>query len=216
MQLSSRNKNLPSLVIIGAGGFAREVAWLIEELNRASNSSLHLYGMIGEANSHIQPLGDDAWAFAHLPAGTHFVVAIGDPGLRKRLAIQYQNHGFQSVALEHPGVQHSHSVRIGQGSILCAGTTLTTDIQIGEHVIINLHCTIGHDSIIGDYSTLAPGVHVSGGVKIGQSCEIGTGAVILPGIRIGDQCRIGAGAVVTKDLDSNKTYMGVPARAVSP
>jgi maltose O-acetyltransferase len=38
--------------------------------------------------------------------------------------------------------------------------------------------------------------------------------VILPSVTIGPGCIVGAGAVVTKDLEPNGVYVGVPARRV--
>lgn len=209
---------MQDLIIIGAGGFAREVAWLIEDISETQAKSIfEVVGVVSATLpvnwSHPLPiLGDDQWAYEQISRKTICVIAIGNSAMRKTLAVRYSEAGFSYLSLIHPSVRKSNTVAIGHGSILCAGTTLTTDIVIGIHVIINLHCTIGHDVTIGDYCTLSPGVHVSGGVSIGAGCEIGTGAVLLPGVSLGAGCRVGAGAVVHRDLEAGKTYVGVPAR----
>lgn len=43
---------------------------------------------------------------------------------------------------------------------------------------------------------------------------IGSGAVILGNVTVGDHVKIGANAVVVKDIPSNCTAVGVPARVV--
>jgi len=110
-------------------------------------------------------------------------------------------------------------IEIGEGTVICAGNILTTNIVLGKQVQINLDCTLGHDVVLSDYATLAPGVHVSGCVQIGRRAYIGTGAEILNGtqndpIVIGDDAVIGAGACVTCSIPSGQTWVGVPAKPV--
>ena len=47
---------------------------------------------------------------------------------------------------------------------------------------------------------------------IGNNVIIGSGAQILGSIKIGDNARVGANSVVSKDVSSNITVAGVPAR----
>jgi len=124
---------------------------------------------------------------------------------------------FGFATLVHPRTEMSKWVEIGEGTVICAGNILTTNITLGKHVQINLDCTIGHDVVMGDYTTLAPGVHVSGFVQCGKRVYIGTGAVIINGtkedpITIGDDAIIGAGACVTKSIPAGQTWAGVPAK----
>ncbi len=107
-------------------------------------------------------------------------------------------------------------MEIAAGSVICAGSILTTNVAIGEHVHVNVGCTISHDVFIGDFSTLSPGVHVSGHVHIGRDVFIGTGANIINGsangpIVIGDGAVIAAGACVTKSVEPGALMAGVPA-----
>jgi acetyltransferase-like isoleucine patch superfamily enzyme len=103
---------------------------------------------------------------------------------------------------------------LGKGSIICAGTLITTNIKIGRHVHVNIGSTIGHDSILNEYVTLNPSVNVSGNVEIGTGCEIGTGSVLIPHVKVDEWSIVGAGSVVTKSLQANVTAVGAPARVV--
>jgi UDP-3-O-[3-hydroxymyristoyl] glucosamine N-acyltransferase len=118
----------------------------------------------------------------------------------------------------HPDTQRSRWVEIGEGTVICAGNILTTNIELGRHVQVNLGCTVGHDVVMGDFTTLSPGVHVSGHVHFGRRVFVGTGAVILNGspdapLVIGDDAVIGGAACVTRSVEPGTMVVGVPARA---
>ena len=51
-------------------------------------------------------------------------------------------------------------------------------------------------------------------VTIGNNVWVGGSVTINPGVTIGDNVVIASGAVVTKDLESNAVYGGVPARKI--
>lgn len=212
--------NLKDLYIIGAGGFGREVAWLVERINAQKptwaikgilddNASLHGtelngYTVIGGCD-YLKNVAKDAWV----------VCAVGSPKIRRIIIEKIQDNPFVKFAtLIDPSVIMSGTVTIGEGSIICAGTILTVNINIGKHVIINLHCTLGHDDVVEDFVTIYPSVNVSGNVMIGVAAEIGTGVKIIQGKVIGAESIIGAGAVVVRDISSQCTAVGVPAQII--
>lgn len=51
-------------------------------------------------------------------------------------------------------------------------------------------------------------------IIIGNNVFIGYGALILPGVKIGDNVVVGAGSIVSRDLQSNAVYAGVPAKRI--
>lgn len=211
------SKHLKDIVIIGAGGFGREVAWLIEDINR-ERQEWNLVGFVDD-NQTIQGtevngykvVGDVDW----LKQQQLYVVnAIGDPMIKKNVIEKLGASKNQYPVLIHPSVIYSDSVIFGEGSIICAGNIITVNIDIGKHVIINLDCTIGHDAKIGDYSTILPSVNVSGFVRIEECVSVGTGSAIVQSIIIGGNTVVGAGAVVIRDLPANCTAVGSPAKPI--
>lgn len=209
------------LVIYGAGGFAREVAWLAELCHGEGRSYRVVCFVDDDETNHGRlvndiPVKDLEYACASA-SGARVVGGIGDPGIRARVVQKAAAAGFGFATLIHPRVERSKWVEVGEGTVICAGTILTTNIVLGRHVQVNLDCTIGHDVVMEDYATLAPGVHVSGCVHIGAGAYVGTGANIIQGTQnnplvIGEGAVIGAGAYVTKSVVPGATVVGLPAR----
>lgn len=202
------------VVIVGGGGFGREVHQWIVDINH-ERPRYTVLGFLdeqrqGERIHDLPVLGDLTWSEANPEVAA--VIAIGAPKARARIFGHLTAQGTPLPTLAHPRAVVGQGVRIGTGSILCPDVIATTDISIGRAVILNIDLTIGHDSTIEDFCTLAPGVHVSGNVRLRTGCDIGTGACFIPGVDVGAWTVVGAGAVVTSNLESYVTAVGVPAK----
>jgi len=210
--------NRKKVAIYGAGGFAREVAWLLSTHERREVYDVVGYVEDGAAEGRILN-GKPVLSWQSLSAGPRDVlvtVAVGSPQARRAIVTKCAESGFAFATLVHHSVEMSAFVELGVGSIVCCGCILTVNIRIEQHVHVNLDCTVGHDVRIGEFTTIAPGVHVSGNVHIGKSVYIGTGASIINGtsespLVIADGTVIGAGACITKSTEANSLYAGVPA-----
>jgi sugar O-acyltransferase (sialic acid O-acetyltransferase NeuD family) len=208
------------LVIIGAGGFAREVAFLVEDINRSA-PTWRLLGFIdadrarvgamvgGYSVVGVEPDLERMEVAAVIGIGTPRVVRHIVDALASRPNLTFPN-------LVHPGtVWDQGRVALGQGNIVCAGNIFTTDIRVGSFNIFNLNSTWGHDVVVGSCCVFNPGLNISGSVTIGDDTLVGTGATILQGLSVGAGATIGAGAVVTKDVEAGTTVVGVPAKPLS-
>lgn len=201
------------LVVLGIGGFGREVAWLA----RSAAPGAHIvFAVTDPAYLPREWRGPEVILLGDVGPGASFVVAVGDPAGRRAGTAACLDHGLVPATLIHPSVDLLGDNVIGAGSVLCAGVIITTDITIGEHVHLNLDTTIGHDAVLGDYVTTAPGVHVSGNVHIEEGAYLGTGAVIINGsagepLVIGAGAVVAAGACVTKPVEPGALVAGVPA-----
>jgi sugar O-acyltransferase (sialic acid O-acetyltransferase NeuD family) len=210
---------LKDLVILGAGGFAREVWWLCEDVNEDARS-WNVLGFIDEAPGtegrvlcDLPVLGDFGWFEGRV--GRPFVICgVGANRTRRRFVEKARSLGLRHATLVHPTARRSRFVEVGEGSVICAGTVLTTQIRVGAYVNVNLGCTIGHDVVVEDFCNLSPGVHVSGSVHLEEGVDVGTGVVVLPGRRVGRDSTLGAGAVVTADVPPRSVAVGIPARVV--
>lgn len=211
---------MKDLIIFGASGFGREVAWAAERQNKEA-PTWNILGFMdddesiqgAEINSY-KVLGRSSDVCNYPEA--FFVVAVGASRTREKIVSNMKaiNPDIKFGTVIDPSVEMSDLVTIGEGSIICAHTIITVNIQIGSHVIINLDCTIGHDAILHDFVTLYPSVNVSGITDIGHAVELGTGMQIIQGKSVGDYSIVGAGAVVVKDIPAKCTAVGSPAKPI--
>lgn len=208
---------MEKLVLIGVGGFGREVAWLVERINKVrptwdligfvdENETLH-----GNLIDGYPVLGGDKWLMERKEE-LHAICSIGASKVRRKVIKKLEGVMFETLI--DPSVQMSERLTIGKGCIICAGTIMTVNINIGSHSIINLDCTIGHDVVIKDFVTLYPSVNISGNAVLGECVEMGTGSQIIPGLKIGEGTIVGAGAVVVKELPGECTAVGSPAKII--
>lgn len=199
-------------VIVGHSGFAKEIRWLLESVNK-QEVSYRFLGYIDEISGE-DVLGGDKWVYEYSKP-LQVVIAIGNGVVRQKLVLQYKkNPNITFPNIIDPSVRYDASLQMGEGNIICANNILTTDIKIGSFNIFNLNSTIGHECIIEDFVTINPGCNISGNVRIGSKCLVGTGATILQMKTIGENATIGAGAVVIRDIASETINVGVPAKEV--
>jgi len=210
-------EDMKDIVVIGAGGLAREVAFVIEEMNQ-QQAQWNILGFVEQDAERVgQPVGKYTICCTENDLADRevaVVIGIGNPAIiasvSRRLTAM-PNLCFPNLI--HPNVIGDRQrLTMGRGNIICAGNVLTTDITLGSFNLLNISCTVGHDTDIGDNCVVNPGVNVSGGVTMDNGVLIGTGATILQYKHIGENAVVGAGAMVAKDVEPGITVMGVPAR----
>ncbi|HAT4328042.1 acetyltransferase [Clostridium perfringens] len=209
---------MKDLVIVGAGGFGREVAWLVEQINEVSKE-WNLIGFIDENKemhetliNGYKVLGGIDWL---KDKDIYYVCAIGNSKIRKDIVERINKFKLKAATIIHPSVLiNKKYVEVGEGCIICASSILTVNIKLGKHVILNLDCTVGHDAILKDFVTVYPSVNISGNCIIDKCVELGTGTQIIQGKIIGENTIIGAGSVVIKNIEKNRTAVGIPAKTI--
>jgi sugar O-acyltransferase (sialic acid O-acetyltransferase NeuD family) len=201
-----------SVAIFGTGGFAREVACILHDQGRGDRiAAFHEPDDVYQARELLGVPVRPQSAFD--PAEHRAVVGIGNPAMRQKVVGELPAETVFETLI-HPTVVMSQWVKVGAGSVICAGCILTCQISIGEHCHINLNATVGHDCTFGDFCTVAPGANISGDCEFGKRVDVGTQASFRQNVRICDDAVIGMGAVVVKDIVEVGTYVGMPAKKV--
>lgn len=210
--------SLPKVLIIGAGGWGREVlallqadpahgkAWTVQGF---LDSRCHLLDGLNYASTPV--IGDPLT----YPPGPQdlFVCALGDPRQRERYSRSLQDAGGRFLRI------HAHSllgprVQLGEGCLLSHLTQISPDVRVGDFVNIQTQTVVGHDVQIGDYAQIGAMVFIGGEAVIGRHAVIHPHATITPGVRVGDGATVGAGAVVVKHVPAGATVFGNPARII--
>lgn len=200
------------LVILGAGGFARQILGLLEDVN-CPVTTYQLLGLLapeqGLVVEGVPVLGEDS-QLALLDAVC--IIGVGDPSLRRRLGELADTYACQTVGLVHSAAWVDRRAQLGPGTIVSEGAHVTFGVRVGRDCVVDPSALICHDAEIGDYSFVAGGAVVGARVRIGDEVLLGLGCTILGDIQIGDRAVVGAGAVVTRDVPEGMTVVGNPAR----
>lgn len=207
------------LIVIGAGGFGREVLDVVEAINDV-RPTWDILGVIDDAISAANASRLEARGYEHLGGldvlaaivSLDYVVGIGSPQVRVRIADEADAMGHRAATLVHPLASIGSAGSVGEGTVICAGARVTTNVSIGRHVHLNPAVTVGHDSTLHDFVSANPQAAISGDVSVGAGALLGATSVVLQGVSVGANAVVGAAACVVRDVDPGRTVKGVPAR----
>lgn len=210
---------MKDIAIYGAGGFGREVACLLNVINKETpiwnligffDDDVHLKGQmishygpclggIGDLNSYDKPL--------------NLTIPIGNPNVVKQIVSEITNPNITFPNLIHPSfkVADENAFEIGKGNIIQGDCSASCDVSFGDFNVFNGSVVFGHDAKVGNFNTFMPATRISGEVHIGDENFFGVGSIVLQQLKIGNNVRLGAGSVMmTKPKDGN-LYIGNPA-----
>lgn len=209
---------MEDIVIVGSSGLAKEIAFLIEDINK-NNIQWNFKGFVDNCKGkkigkYTVVMNDDE--LLNFKNEINVIIGIGFPELLKKLANKFScNKKLIFPNIIHPNcIGDWDRIEFGKGNVLTAGNILTTDIKIGSFNIFNLNGTIGHDATIGNFNVLNPTNNISGNVVIKDEILIGTGVQILQNLKISESVIIGASSVVTRDILESGVYVGAPAKRI--
>jgi len=208
---------MKDIAIYGAGGFGREVACLIGEINNIE-PTWNLIGFfddgkeLGYETEYGRVLGGIT-ELNNYNERLAIVIAIGNPMLVSQLSSSICNHSIVFPNLISPSVSFldKNNVSMGYGNIICSHSWISCNVHIGNFNIMNVGVTIGHDSRIGNFNSFMPAVRISGEVTIGEYNFFGVSSVVLQQIPIGQNTVIGANSLVIRKTKDGETYVGSPA-----
>ena len=206
---------MKNLIIIGVGGFAREVAWhSADAINYGEE--FRLKGFI-DGDKKIDecfyeklelPLLGDVFSY-QIADDDVFVCAVGDTKIRDKLTKIIKKRGGKFFNLIHKTAVIAPNIKLGEGVIIGPMAIVGSNAILGNHVLITDQARVGHDSVVGNCVTVIS--TVSGGCEIGERVFVGVGANIAPRRKIGNDAFISAGSIVIKNVEPYVQVLGNPA-----
>lgn len=205
--------------IYGASGFGKEVMPLVRQQFPTLAKDSFVFIDDGQAGNSLNGYAVLSYQDFLAKPNTHkaVTIAIANSQVREKLVQRLTEDQIQHLDVQASNTIILDEVHIGEGSLLCPFTCLTSNIKIGKFFHANIYSYIAHDCVIGNYVTFAPGVKCNGNIHIEDHVYIGTGAIIKQGtpdkpLVIGKGAVVGMGAVVTKSVSPGVTVIGNPAR----
>jgi sugar O-acyltransferase (sialic acid O-acetyltransferase NeuD family) len=205
-----------SLILVGAGGLARETLAAARDSWKVlgfvdDNPALH-----GSSLDGVPVLGPLESIADHPDAQIVICTASSsNQASRKKIVARLGLPAARYATVVHPTASIATGTVIGSGSIVLAFVAVTAPQEIGSHVVIMPHVTITHDDQISSYVTFAARVALAGSVSVGETAYLGSGALVREGLSIGEGALVGMGAVVLQDVPAYQIWAGVPARRIS-
>ena len=205
---------MKDIVIVGAGGFGREVLQYLKDIHGHDP----VKGFLDDHLTEMQPASLDQRILGrisdYVPAADEFfVLAIGNPALRFKLARELSDRGAEFISVIHPQAYIASSAQLGKGCIIAPFATIGANAVLGDQVVMTFYSSVAHDAVVGDASALSPHSVANGGARLGIASFLGTASIVNPTKSVGDCAKVAAGSVVYRDVPPKSLASGNPARA---
>jgi sugar O-acyltransferase (sialic acid O-acetyltransferase NeuD family) len=209
---------MEDIVIYGAGGFGREVACLLKDIN-SQQPTWNLLGFIddglavGTGNNYGKVLGDINF-LQEYQQPLNVIIAIAAPALRHKISTAVKNDFIKwpnIIANDVKFIDKDH-VTMGKGNLIFYSSRISCDVSIGNFNLMNSFVSFGHDVKAGDCNVFMPNTRISGESVIGNINFFGVNSTMLQGLVMGDNTRVGAGSVIMRNTKDGYLYHGNPAK----
>lgn len=202
------------ILIVGAGGFGREVLQWVRDA--WPDRSAAVAGFLADAppadhGEDMPPVIDDPARYVPAP-GDGFLLAVGIPDVRRRMAENLMGRGARFLTLVHPTAVVVPAAEIGAGTIICPFAVVSDNTRLGRCVLLNYHSSLGHDSSAGDFAVLSPYATLGGNAHVAEDVFLGMHASVGPGRRVGPRSKVSANSCALADAPADSLVFGAPGR----
>lgn len=208
---------MKEIAIYGAGGYGREIACLINQINEikptwkligffdddenlSDNKFGKILGGIDALNNWDRPLS--------------IALVIANPGYLEKISSKISNPhiDFPNIIAPNVNVFDIETFSIGKGNIISFGCRISYNVTVGSFNLLNGASTLGHNVEIKNYNVLQPSVRILGDCYVGSLNFFGVNSIVIEGVKIGNSTRLGAMSVAIRNTKDGFSYFGNPAR----
>ncbi|GAA4080578.1 acetyltransferase [Flavobacterium cheonanense] len=209
---------MKNLIIIGAGGLAREIYDLAKICSK-NETLFKIKGFLSKDDTGIEAMGYPKILSNVIDYSVEendcFFCAIGDVIVRKRVVETIISKGGEFINLIHPTAIVSPSVKLGIGIGIKSHCVISSDVEIDSFSFLQSSVIMGHDVKIGKFCQINSFAFFAGYVKINNNATINAGAKLLQNVVVEEQAIVGMGSVVISKVKAGTTVFGNPAKRIN-
>ena len=205
------------IVIVGAGGFAREIETLLPTFLEGTPHRLKGFlgkdqGVPSEFDVSDRILADPE---RYTPeANDRLVLAIGNMDARRRTVEALEDKGGEFLTLVHPTAYVAPTASLAAGVLVYPFACVSNNAKLAKAAKLNYYASVGHDTQLGKYCLLAPYATVNGFGNLADEVYMSTHSTVAPQVTVGYRSKISANSAAMKDVPKNSLVFGVPGRVV--
>ena len=208
---------MQDIIIVGAGGFGRELLQWIKDINR-KKPTWNIKGFLDDNQNALDDIKCDYQIIGSIKAWVPsenevFAMGIAEPHIKETVAKKMKAQGARFANIIHPTALVAETAEYGEGIVMYPFSSLSVNCHIGSFLTL-LSSGIPHDAQIGDYVTISSNCGLTRGVIIGDRSFLADHACILPERKIGEDAYIGMGSVVVRNVKVRTKVFGNPARTI--
>ncbi|MGB3946581.1 MAG: acetyltransferase [Bacteroidia bacterium] len=204
------------LILIGGGGHCKSCIDVIEQEGKYTIVGiLDLPDKKGNRVLDYEIIGNDNDYEKYKQRNCEFLITVGQiktATVRKKIFEKLNALDAKLAIVVSSRAYVSKHAIIDKGTIVMHNAFVNAGAKVGANCILNSGCNVEHDVVIGDYSHISTGVFVNGDCKIGKEVFVGSNATISNQVNVGNHVIVGAGSLVIKNIESNRTVVGVPTK----
>ena len=206
-----------NLVIIGAGGLAREV-YDLAMVCYGHLPDFKIKGFLSGDPTNIEDLGYPSILTKPLDYNVHnddvFFCAIGNVFHRKKMVEHILLQGGTFINLIPPTANLSPSVQIGIGVAIKSYCVISSDVTIGNFCFLQSSVIMGHDVHVGRFCQVNSFAFFAGYVRVHDMVSVNAGVRIMQNVVVEEESVVGIGSVVLNRVKKNTTVFGNPAKRI--
>ena len=209
---------MKDIAIFGAGGFGRELACIINLINK-EKPTWNLIGFFDdgiEAGTELQygkALGGvemlNKW-----DKPISVAIALGSPKVLRTVVGKITNSrvDFPNIIATNVFFMDEATVQMGKGNVICPNSLISCNVKMGDFNMLNVYTQMGHESELGSFNVIMPSTNISGGVIIGEANLFGVKSTVLQYKKVGNEVVLSPGSVLSRSAKDGKIYLGNPAK----